>query len=81
MTDHMIISLNRQFGSGGKEVGTKLAKELGVKLYDNEIIELASEKAVYVGSILKRWTKSPQTVFLYALAMNTFSMNSSLNPL
>ena len=28
-----IITLGRQFGSGGKEIGTRLAEDLGVKLY------------------------------------------------
>ena len=80
MPDHMIISLNREFGSGGKEVGTKLAAELGVKLYDSEIIELASKQSGIRREYFEKVDEKPTDSFLYALAMNTFSMNGSLNP-
>lgn len=32
----LVITIGRQFGSGGCEVGTKLAQELGLDFYDNE---------------------------------------------
>ena len=80
MPDHMIISLNREFGSGGKEVGTKLAAELGVKLYDSEIIELASKQSGIRREYFEKVDEKPTDSFLYALAMNTLSMNGSLNP-
>ena len=38
-----IITIGRQFGSGGREIGIKLAKRLGVPFYDKEIITLAAE--------------------------------------
>ena len=34
-----VITIGRQFGSGGRELGSKLAKELGIAYYDKEIIE------------------------------------------
>jgi shikimate kinase len=33
-----IISIGRQFGSGGREIGRKLAQELGYNFYDREIL-------------------------------------------
>jgi len=39
-----IITIGRQFGSGGREVGKKLADSLGIGFYDKELIELAAEK-------------------------------------
>lgn len=38
-----IITLSRQYGSGGREVGRKLSEQLGIPFYDHEIIEMASE--------------------------------------
>lgn len=38
-----IITIGRQFGSGGHEVGLKLAERLGIPFYDNELIELAAK--------------------------------------
>ena len=45
MNEHYIINLGRQFGSGGKEIGEKLAKELNIAFYDKELIRLASEES------------------------------------
>lgn len=40
-----IITISRQFGSGGRTIGKQLADELGVKCYDREIIEKVAEKS------------------------------------
>lgn len=41
---HRIICIGREFGSGGHEIGYKLAKKLGIAFYDKEIFELAADK-------------------------------------
>lgn len=38
-----VISISREFGSGGREIGFRLAKKLGIPFYDKEIIEMAAE--------------------------------------
>ena len=40
----MIITIGREFGSGGREIGLKLAEELGIPFYDKEILRRVSEK-------------------------------------
>ena len=40
-----ILALGRQFGSGGREIGKRLAEKLSVKCYDRELITLAAQKA------------------------------------
>ena len=45
MNEHYVINLGRQFGSGGKEIGEKLAKELNIAFYDKELLRLASEES------------------------------------
>ena len=40
-----IITIGRQFGSGGKEIGTRLAEDLGVKLYDKEMLDIAAKES------------------------------------
>ena len=45
MEDHVIITIARGYGSGGKTVGRMLAKELGINCYDREIIRMASEES------------------------------------
>lgn len=38
-----IISISREFGSGGREIGFRLAKKLGIPFYDKELIAMAAE--------------------------------------
>ena len=39
-----VITISRQFGSGGRELGRRLAEELGFAYYDDEIIEEISKR-------------------------------------
>ncbi len=40
-----IITIGRQFGSGGKEVGIRVSKELGIPFYDKELLQEAAKKS------------------------------------
>lgn len=42
---HVIITIAREYGSGGHLLGEMLSKELGIKLYDKELIHLVAEKS------------------------------------
>ncbi len=44
MAKKMIITISRTFGSGGHEIGEKLAKELQIPFYDKNLLKLMSEK-------------------------------------
>ena len=39
-----IITISREFGSGGRELGKRLADELGVPCYDQQIIDMIAQK-------------------------------------
>lgn len=39
-----IITISREFGSGGRELGKRLADALGIPCYDHEIIEMVAER-------------------------------------
>lgn len=41
----MVITIGRQFGSGGREIGKKLAESLNIPFYDRELITLASKES------------------------------------
>lgn len=45
MENKTIITISRQFGSGGREVGKKLAEALGIPFYDKELLELAAKES------------------------------------
>ena len=54
MLDHkVIITIDREFGSGGHEVGRRLAERLGVPFYDDEIIARAAEGTGYHADYIK----------------------------
>lgn len=44
MSGNYIITIGREYGSGGLEIGQKLAEKLGIKCYDKELINLVAEK-------------------------------------
>jgi cytidylate kinase len=45
MKEHAIITIGRQFGSRGKEIGQQLAERLGIECYDRRLIMLASRES------------------------------------
>ena len=45
MNKKIIVNIGRQLGSGGREIGEKLAARLGIDFYDKELIQLASEES------------------------------------
>lgn len=45
MNEKFIINIGRQLGSGGREIGERLATELNISYYDKELIKLASQES------------------------------------
>ena len=43
--EQFVINIGRQLGSGGRTVGEIIARRLGVKLYDKELINLAARES------------------------------------
>ena len=58
-----IITIGREFGSGGCEIGHKLAEKLGIKCYDKDMLDLAAKESGICQEILKAMMKNQQTAF------------------
>lgn len=58
-----IITIARQYGSGGHEVGERLAEKLNVPLLDKQLIAMAAKKSGRARKSLKRRTKKQATAF------------------
>ena len=43
--DHVVVTIARQYGSGGKTIGETLARDLGINCYDRELMRLASDES------------------------------------
>ena len=50
----MVITIGREYGSGGKYIGERLAKELNLKFYDKEILERLSKEEHIDIELLKK---------------------------
>ena len=62
-----IITISRQHGSGGREIGSLLAKKLGIPYYDNELIKIAAEESGFDEKHFHDFDKSATNSFLYSL--------------
>lgn len=72
-----IITIGRQAGSGGKEIGEKLAAQLGIKCYDKELLERAAKDSGLCEEIFENHDEKPTRSFLYSLVMDTYSYGYS----
>lgn len=69
MKKKTIITISRQFGSGGREIGKKLAEALGIAYYDREIIEMAANESGFDKEMFEDTNASTSRLFRF---INTF---------
>lgn len=70
---HKVYTIGREFGSMGLLVGQKLAKRLGIKYYDKELLQQAAKDSGFCEEIFENHDEKPSTSFLYSLVMDTYS--------
>ena len=73
----MVITVGRQYGSGGREIGTMLAEKLGIAYYDDMLLKEAAKESGLCEELFRSFDERPKS-FLYSIAMDpySFSMNS-----
>jgi cytidylate kinase len=64
-----IITISRQYGSGGREIGAKLAEKLQIPFYDNEIISRAAKESGFSEAAFENAESKATNSLLYSLAM------------
>ena len=78
-----IITIGRQFGSGGHEIGRILARELGYEIYDKELLKMQAKNSGIAERVLESYDETPTSSLLYSIVMDVYpSMNyvgTSLN--
>ena len=74
MATNTIITIGRQYGSGGKEVGIRVAKELGIPFYDKELLQEAAKESGLCENILKNFDEKPRSL-LYSIAMDPYAFS------
>ena len=73
----MIITIGRQYGSAGYEIGKKLAEDLGIQLYDKEMLKRAAKESGLCEELFETHDEKPTNSFLYSLVMDTYSLGYS----
>ena len=74
-----IITIGRQFGSGGKEIAEKLGESLQIPVYDKEMLAVAAKDSGICQELFESHDEKPTNSFLYSLVMDTYSMGYSPN--
>ena len=76
MAGKEVITIGREFGSGGHEVGRRLAAELGLKLYDKELMKMMAQESNICEQVLEDYDEKNTGSLLYSIMMDVYpSMN------
>lgn len=78
-SNNYIITIGREFGSGGHEIAKILSADLGIKLYDKELLDLAAKNSGLSADILKDYDERPTNSFLYSLSLGSYSYESVMS--
>lgn len=68
-----IITIGREFGSGGREIGEKVAEAFGITCYDKELLARAAKDSGLCEEVFEHHDERPTSSFLYNLVMDTYS--------
>ena len=68
---HFVITISREYGSGGRLIGQALAERLGIDFYDKEIINMLMEESGFTRETVEEWQEKKTSSFLYNLYMST----------
>lgn len=74
MKQGTIITIGRQCGSGGHEIGKKLADKLGITCYDKELLRLAAEQSGIAPENFELYDEAPTNSLLYSLSLGNYGM-------
>lgn len=74
MSTKTIITIGRQYGSGGKEIGIRLSKELGIPFYDKELLKKAAQQSGLCEKVFESFDEKPRSL-LYSIAMDPYAFS------
>ena len=71
-----VITIARQYGSGGRTIGKKLAESLNIPFYDKELIAMAAKKSGLSQEVFEKADEKATSSLLYSLVMGTYNFGS-----
>ena len=75
MSRHYVITISRQFGTGGREIGKALGAALGVPVYDRELLEEAARTYCIPVSVMERNDETAPSRVLESFALSAPSLS------
>ncbi|MCI5529961.1 MAG: cytidylate kinase-like family protein [Blautia sp.] len=72
-----VITIGREYGSAGRQIGQEVAKYFGIKCYDKELLEHAANDSGICKELFENHDEKPTNSFLYSLVMDTYSFGYS----
>jgi hypothetical protein len=72
-----VITIGRQYGSGGREIGEKLAGALNIKFYDKDLLKRAAKESGICPELFENNDEKPTSSFLYNLVSDPYSFGVS----
>ena len=79
MENKIIITIARQYGSGGREIGELIAKALNIPLYDRQLITEAASKGNLNEEVIRKADESSANSLLYTLAMGSNTLGAAMH--
>ena len=79
MSKRICITIARQYGSGGREIGELVAKELNIPIYDKELITEAASKENLNEEVIRNADESATNSLLYTVAMGSNSLGAAMH--
>lgn len=75
MSEKFVVTIGRQFGSGGREIGQGIAERLGIPFYDKEILASAAKESGMMPHVFEQMDERHTSSLLYNLSMgNGYTM-------
>ena len=69
---HKVITISREFGTGARTIGQKLAAELGYAYYDRAIIQMAADKSGLSPDFIEKNEEKSTNSFLFNIATSAY---------
>lgn len=76
-----VITIGRQFGSGGHDIGKLVAEKLGFTFYDKKLVEIAAKNSNISDETVKHIDEKATSSLLYSLVSGSYSIRGMNGPL
>lgn len=80
MEQKIVVTIGRQYGSGGRMIGKKLAESLGISFYNKEIIEMAARQSGMSKEVFEKVDETASSSLLYSIATGAYMFGNYVSP-